>query len=328
MVQTFLDNLLSMPALLEMLTLAGLGLGSLVFVLGLASAAEGPPDALRRMRAQGGRRISADFDLILGEDNNPEGLLKAFIPSSHSDRTKVQRQMRQAGIHRRNAVWLFYVVRTCLGLVLPALFLGWLFLPAAAKSGLPFADPFAGMTWITALQTVTILMVLGFYGPAAWLRARARKRRQAIRYSLPNALDLLQVAIEAGLGFDAAIVRVAHELARVAPELSEELMMLELEIQAGKERQTAFLDMANRTGLPEVMAFANVILQAGHFGTSVSTALNTFSTEMRQSRELAAQEKANRLPVQMSGVMALFMMPVLLMICLTPMAIRWMAMVN
>ncbi len=133
----------------------------------------------------------------------------------------------------------------------------------------------------------------------------------------------MQIAIEAGLGFDAAMVRVAHEMARVAPEISQEFMMLQLELQAGKERQAAFLDMAKRTQVEEVTAFANVILQSSQYGTSVSKALRTFSADMRQDRELRAQEKANRLPVKMSAVMALFMMPVLLIICLAPMAIRW-----
>ena len=147
--------------------------------------------------------------------------------------------------------------------------------------------------------------------------------RQAIEFSMPNALDLLQIAMEAGLGFDAAMMRVSHELARAAPEISQEFMILQLELQAGKERQAALLDMADRVGVEELTSFANVVLQSNQFGTSVSSALSRFSADMRLDRELRAQEKANRLPVQMSAVMALCMMPVLLMICLAPMLIRW-----
>lgn len=321
MITAFLD--LMTP---EMFALAGIGLGVLLVVFGLY-ASTGQSSALRRMHvAAVGAPHGADFDLILGEDHNRSGFLKAFVPTSKSDRTKVQKRLRQAGIQRRNAVRYYYLVRTVLGGLLPITFLAWMIAPQTVKSALPFADPFAGLTWVTVFQIITGLMVLGFYGPVVWLNARIATRRQAIKNSLPNALDLLQVSVEAGLGFDAAIVRVSHEMADVAPEIAQEFMMLELEIQAGKERQAAFLDMADRTGLPETMAFANVILQAGHFGTSVSQALNTFALDMRLDRELRAQEKANRLPVQMSGVMALLMMPVLLMICLTPMMIRWITM--
>ncbi|WP_146586209.1 type II secretion system F family protein [Puniceibacterium confluentis] len=326
MLSTVMDQLSSLTWGVELATLAGIGFGVLLVTLGLSNAT-GKTAPMRRMDVDGNTRAhGTDFDLILGEDNDPMGFLKAFVPTSKRDRTKVEKRLRQAGIQRRNSVRYYYAIRALLGLVLPSLFLTWIMLPASWKNALPFADPLNGITMVTALQVITALMVLGFYGPAAWLGARISARRQAIKYSLPNALDLLQISVEAGLGFDAAIVRVSHELAPVAPEISQEFMMLELEIQAGKERQTAFLDMAERTGLPEVMSFANVILQAGHFGTSVSQALNTFALDMRLDRELRAQEKANRLPVQMSGVMALFMMPVLLMICLTPMLIRWITM--
>ena len=94
-------------------------------------------------------------------------------------------------------------------------------------------------------------------------------------------------------------------------------------IEFSPEDTKAYLDMAERTNVEEMAAFANVILQAGQYGTSISKALTTYADEMRVARELRAQEKANRLPVQMSGVIAVMMMPVLLIICLAPMLIRW-----
>ena len=178
----------------------------------------------------------------------------------------------------------------------------------------------------TIFYVTTVLALVGFYAPYLWLKNRIAARKQRIWESLPNALDLLQVSVEAGLSFDAAIVRVSHELSGVAPDIAAEFMMLQLEIQAGKDKQKAFLDMAERTSVEEMAAFANVILQAGQFGTSISNALTTYADEMRLSRELRAQEKANRLPVQMSGVMAVMMMPALLIICLAPMLIRWIRM--
>lgn len=325
--QDLLDQARNLNLSPETLLLFGVGLGVLVVFMGLSAAFAGPSARIRRMSAVNpAQTYGADFDLIRGDDNDPRGLLRAFVPSSRRERTKIGMMLRQAGHQGKHAVTTFYTVRTVLGLVLPMVFVGLMALPPETQAILRVEGFYASLNWITVLQIVTGLMVAGFYGPWLWLRSRIRQRRLAIKNSFPNALDLLQVAIEAGLGFDAAMIRVSHELGDVAPEIAQEFMMLQLEIQAGKERQAAFMDMAERTGLEEMNAFANVILQANQFGTSVSSALHTFANDMRLDRELRAQEKANRLPVQMSGVMAICMMPVLLMICLTPMLIRWITM--
>jgi tight adherence protein C len=140
------------------------------------------------------------------------------------------------------------------------------------------------------------------------------------------ALDLLQVSIEAGMGFDVAMNRVAREVARIAPPIAEEFMIVQLELQSGKDRDRAFSDMTRRCALDEMTSFVNVVLQSAQFGTSMSAALQTYAEEMRLTRELRAQERANKLPVKMSAVMATLMMPTLLMITLSPVAIRWIRM--
>ncbi len=318
------DFIATLQASPEYLVLAGIGLSALVIVYGLSGMLAGAAPETRRMRAGAVTRAhGADFDLIRGDDSDPHGLLQAFVPSSREERSKIGKQLQRAGIKRRNAVRTFYAFRAFVGITLPALFIGAMALPPEVQAQLHISQVLQGLTWIHAMQIVTVLMVLGFYGPTLWLRSRIRQRTQAIERSLPNALDLLQVAMEAGLGFDAAMVRVSHELTKAAPEISQEFMILQLELQAGKERQAALMDMADRVGVEELASFANVILQSNQFGTSVSTALERYSKDMRQDRELKAQERANRLPVQMSAVMALCMMPVLLMICLAPMLIRW-----
>ena len=308
----------------ELLALAGVGFGILVVVYGLAGSFSGLSPAGRRMAAAasaGPRR--SDFDLIRAGQDNPSGLLKAFVPTSKHERTKIARKLRQAGIHRPTAVRNFYLVRSVLGLIMPCLLIVVILLPDDVASLTGMTKWRNGLDWITMFQILTVLILLGFYGPSYWLKSRIKARRTAIQLGLPNALDLLQVSVEAGLGFDASMARVAHELARVCPEISEEFMILQLEIQAGKERDRAYNDMADRTGLDEVTSFVNVILQSTQFGTSVSQALNAYAEDMRLNRELRAQEKANRLPVQMSAVLAALMMPTLLMICLAPVLIRW-----
>lgn len=310
----------------QMLLLFGLGLGIFVMVFGLAGAFNGPSPEARRMRAGTGQALvgkSPGIDLIRSYERRPEGFLRAFVPSSRQERTKLAKLLRRAGLHSPHAVRDYYLVRSFLAFLLPAIFLMVMLLQS--KVGLPSAlnDLFESLAGIALFQIVAALVFAGFYGTSIWLRIRIRRRKQEIEFGLPNALDLLQVAVEAGLGFDSAIARVANELAVATPAISEELTMLQLEIQAGKDRDRAFIDMAERTGVDEVASFANVVLQATQFGTSVSDALATYANEMRLNREIRAQAKANRLPVQMSAVMAAMCMPTLLMLCMAPVMIRW-----
>lgn len=308
----------------DKIAVLGVGLGMLIFVFGLVGTFSRETSLGRRMAIQSpGRAGRADFDLVRSGNDNPSGLLKAFVPSSRDERTRIAKRLRQAGIHRPGAVRNYYLIRSILALILPLGLALVYFLPQEILQTLHIAQIKQYLTWGRMLQVVTVLIVLGFYGPSAWLQARILSRREKIRLGLPNALDLLQVSVEAGLGFDAAIARVAHELAPATPEISEEFLMMELEIQAGKDRDRAFNALAERVGLEEMTSFVNVILQSAQFGSSISQALATYSAEMRMARELKAQEKANKLPVKMSAVLAAMMMPTLLLICLTPVVIRW-----
>lgn len=313
-----------LPLTPEYLVLLGIGSGVLLGFYGIAAAFAGPSDEVRRLRTFR-RDPSADSALLSHSDTDPRGIFKVFVPGSREERTKIAFKMRQAGIYRPDAVRNFYLVRGLFGLVLPSVLVALIFLPR----DLPFRPEIAflnDLSWMQSFQSVTALLVVGFYGPSLWLKSRIDARRAQIEQGMPNALDLLQVSVEAGMGFDAAMNRVAHEIARVVPPIAEEFMTVQLEIQAGKDRERAFLNMADRSGVEEMSAFVNVILQSAQFGSSISSALSTYATEMRLTRELKAQERANKLPVKMSGIMALMMMPTLLMITLTPVVIRWIRM--
>ncbi|MGO4914755.1 type II secretion system F family protein [Pseudogemmobacter sp. W21_MBD1_M6] len=314
----------------EVLAFAGIGLGVLIIVFGMSGAlvSNTSPEALRmRTPALGAGRRPRET-LIRAQDNDPSGILQALLPRSQHERTKIAKQLRQAGVHGRYAVRNFYLVRTLLSLVLPLLFVAATYLPGYVDLPLKLKAFLTGVTYLQTFYIMTVCIVAGYYGPLLWLNSRMAERRERVRYSFPNALDLLQVSIEAGLGMDAALTRVAHEMARVAPELSAEFTILQLEIQAGKDRERALLDMAERCDVEAVLAFVNVIIQSSHFGTSISEALSAFSNEMRLTRELNAQEQANKLPVKMSAVMAGIMMPVLLMLTITPVLIRWLRMMG
>lgn len=305
------------------LLLVGLGAGCMVGLVGLYGTFSGPEPTSRRFRpttpAASGR---PDAPIVKDRERDPSSVMKALVPSNRSQRTQVRRDLAHAGFSGKDAVLNFYLVRALLGIALPSVVLAIMFLNPIVP--MPHAVAWvADLSRFKTFQLLTILGAIGFYGPVYWLGARSSKRKLAISSGFPNALDLLQISSEAGLGFDAAISRVSEEIAKVSPEIAEEFAIAQSEILAGRDRDKALLEMADRMGIDEAFSFANVILQSKKFGTNVSEALLTYSDEMRTRRELKAQEKANRLPVQMSAVMASLMLPALFMIALTPVVIRY-----
>ena len=272
------------------------------------------------------RRSSFDAGLLNNADVDPKGLMKALLPQSREKRTQVRRQLMNAGIVGQNAVAKYYTVRIVVAVTLPAFYLALMVLRQNTFVPLPefFTNFVDGQSQLLTYYVLTALVIIGFFGPALWLRSKVDMRQIEISESFPNALDLMQVSVESGLGFDAAMTRVSNEMETSAPAIAQEFRLVQLEVSAGGDREKALLDMAKRTNVDEVGSFASVILQSIQFGTSVSDALTTYATEMRISRELKAQEMANKMPVKMSGVMATLMLPALFLLILGPIAIRWM----
>ncbi|MCV6595404.1 MAG: type II secretion system F family protein [Silicimonas sp.] len=272
------------------------------------------------------RRSAFEAGLLNNADVDPKGFMKALMPQNREKRTLIRRQLMNAGMVGQNAIFKFYTLRVMLAIALPGAFLILLVLHQATLLPLPAAvsDLFSGSQGqILTYYLLTCLLLVGFFGPALWLRSKVDERQLEVSETFPNALDLMVVAVEAGLGFDAAMTRVSNEMEHNAPAISQEFRLVQLEVAAGGDREKALLDMAGRTRVDEVASFASVILQSIQFGTSVSDALTTYATEMRLSRELKAQEMANKLPVKMSGVMAALMLPALFLLILGPIAIRW-----
>jgi tight adherence protein C len=314
------------------LILIGLFLGSLLFFLSLVSVLRDRNTARvqSRMQAAGAGFSGSDMAItppvshFVAPETLPGGFAKAFLPTDTRERNKVRQDLAHAGFTGPSAVLWYFGLRVGIGLLLPAL----IALTFVYREALPLPDfvseRMGGVRNNQLLMVFGVMILIGFYGPAMWLSARAGERRQRIELAFPNALDLLQVSIETGLGFDAALSRVATELQTTAPDISRELQTAQQEILAGRDRESAYQAMATRLSIDEAHAFVNVVLQSARFGTSMSQALLTYAAEMRQRRELRAQEKANKLPVMMSGVMAAFMMPALLIVTIGPVALRYM----
>jgi tight adherence protein C len=162
----------------------------------------------------------------------------------------------------------------------------------------------------------------GFMLPGELLKRRVRSRRKKIAKALPNALDLLTIAVEAGLGLDQAIVHVSVELNRPHPEISEEFSMVNLETRAGKRRADALRSMAERTGVLEVKKLSAVLIQADRFGTSIAQSLRAHSEHLRVQARQTAEEKAAKLGVKLVFPIFFFILPSLFVITVGPVVVR------
>ena len=312
------------------LAILGIFVGALLIVYGFFGGliASNPVGRRYHTGKPAQRRSAFEAGLLNNADVDPKGFMKALMPQNREKRTRIRRQLMNAGMVGQNAIVKYYAIRVVLAVLLPAVFLALLVLHQATLLPLPqgVGEMFeGGQGRLLTYYMLTCLLLVGFFSPALWLRSKVDERQLEISETFPNALDLMVVAVEAGLGFDAAMTRVSNEMELTAPAISQEFRLVQLEVAAGGEREKALTDMAARTNVDEVSSFASVILQSIQFGTSVSDALTTYASEMRISRELKAQEMANKLPVKMSGVMAALMLPALFLLILGPIAIRWSA---
>jgi len=135
---------------------------------------------------------------------------------------------------------------------------------------------------------------------------------------LADALDLSVICVEAGLSVDQSLVRVANELQTVHPELSDELLLMNLELRAGKPRADAFRNLAGRTGVDDVRALSAVLVQTDRFGTSVAQALRTHADSLRTERRQRAEEQAAKTGIKMTPVLVLFILPAIFIVVLGP----------
>lgn len=164
--------------------------------------------------------------------------------------------------------------------------------------------------------------LVGCYIPNALLATRIRRRQREIFENFPDAADLLLICIEAGLGMDAAMTRVADEMRRKSRALAEELHLTNLEMRAGNSRETALRNMALRTGIDETSTFATMLAQADRFGTSMGESLRVFSDDLRHKRQIRAEERAAKIPTKLLLPLVLFIFPSVIMVVMGPAVIQ------
>ena len=223
-----------------------------------------------------------------------------ILPASAKRLSYAQRNMVRAGYRRPEAVLVLRGVKLL------------------AVTGLLSLMYFSGAYKGNPVSYLAFAGLAGFMAPDMWVMWRMKRRAHRLRLGLPDALDLLVVCVEAGLGLDQALLRVSQELRLVHKELSEELQLVNLQMRVGKKRSEAFHDLAERTGVDDIKALVGMLIQTDRFGTSVAQSLRVHSEELRIKRRQRAQEAAAKTPVNMVPALVFFIFPALFVVILGP----------
>ncbi|HET8546785.1 MAG TPA: type II secretion system F family protein, partial [Bryobacteraceae bacterium] len=163
---------------------------------------------------------------------------------------------------------------------------------------------------------------MGFFGPNEYVKIRARRRQHGIQRGLPNALDLMVVCVESGLGLDQAILQVSKELEHAHPEVTEEFAFVNLELKAGKRRPEALRNLADRTAVEDLKKLVAVLIQADRFGTGIAASLRGHAEFMRIQARQVAEEKAAKLGVKLVFPIFFCILPTLFVVTVGPVAVK------
>jgi tight adherence protein C len=233
---------------------------------------------------------------------------QSLRPSDEVQLGKVRLKLLNAGYRQENAVAVFFGLKA-LGLIV------------GLAIAVPAAVMHSGMTE-KAMSLAVGGGALGFYLPDFLAGQQKKKRAESIFLGLPDALDLMVVCVEAGLGLDAAMRRVTGELAQSSPVLCEELAIANFQLQMGRARKDVLRDLGTRTGVEDVRALAAVIIQAERFGTSIGAALRVQSDAMRLRRRHLAEERAAKTAVKIMIPLILFIFPGVFVVLVGPAGIQ------
>ncbi|MBU2675882.1 MAG: type II secretion system F family protein [Gammaproteobacteria bacterium] len=238
------------------------------------------------------------------------GPVAAFIlPKEDLERDKVKTDLYRAGYHSPQALQVFYALKAVLtvGLAVVALLVS-RFVPSVSSQ--------------TLMLYVAIAAAVGLLAPNYVLSKSLERRLRMLRNGFPDALDLLVVCVESGLGLGPALQRVADEISVSHPELSLELATVNAEMRAGVQREKALKNLSERTGLPDIRGLVGLLVQSMRFGTSVADALRIYAEEFRDKRMQAAEEQAAKIGTKMIFPLVLFMFPVFFVVAVGPAALR------
>jgi tight adherence protein C len=265
-----------------------------------------------RIYAQLGKPVTEMLPPLIQDGTAPKasGLAQllqqigAYVPISPGDASTTKHSLMMAGYRAENAVTAFYGVKVAASVVLVLLVL-------ALRKFLP-PEP----------QKFIMLLVagggLGYFLPGFLLEKQVTARQTRLRMSLPDALDLMVISVEAGLGLDQAILHVSKELHLAHPELSNEWSLVNLEMRAGKRRTDALRNLAERTGEPELKKLIAMLVQNDRFGTGLAESLRAHSDFMRTKRKQDAEERAGKVGVKLVFPIFFFILPAMMIVTAGP----------
>jgi tight adherence protein C len=276
----------------------------------LARPQSAATERLRRM----GDRSSPSTSLIIEQDNAVAEIAERFaspinklLPPSAVEAKKLQQQLMHAGYRGHSAPVIFRGIQVLSLAVFPA--------------GVAFGCLLLGKPVANSFLWILFGFIAGFFLPRLVLSRMITGRQQRVRWGLADALDLMVVSIEAGLGLNAAMMKVSEELNDVHPEICEEFELANLEIRVGREREEALRNLAERTGVDDLRSLIAMLIQADKFGTSIARAIRVFSDSLRTKRRQRAEQAAQKAAVKLLFPLACFLFPTLFIAILGPAAL-------
>lgn len=282
-----------------------LGLAVFLLVSGISLLVSGVWNPLRkRVDAVAAGKPTRSHKLVMRSRSAIAHLGDVLSPKTHSKREQLERLLTRAGFRAPHAMRAFLGIKLATMVLAPGLLVtgGW-FAQVSPLEMIPYALAFA---------------VLGFVAPDIVLVRLVRRRQAALRKALPDAMDLLVVCSEAGLGLNAGIQRVADEMDLTHPELAQEFNLYSLQSRSGIDGRAALKNLYERTGLDEIQSLVAMLLQSLRFGTSIGETLRLFSSEMRDKRLQRAEERAAKVSTFMLFPTVFCIMPSFLLVVLGP----------
>lgn len=280
-----------------------------VFVLGSAVLLLNYFDPVRRRVSSVVGDAPEDERLLIKVATAIGPVATYILPQVELERDKAMLQLSRAGFRSPMALHAYYLIKTVLALVLPLIIL-------------------VSANWLPQIGTTIILTYamfasgIGLLGPNIVLQRILENRMKALRNGFPDALDLLVVCVESGLGLAAAIQRVAEELEVSHPELAFELLLVNAEIRVGMPRERALKNLADRTGLEDIRGLVALLVQTMRFGTGVADALRVYSEEFRDKRTQKAEEQAAKMGTMLVFPLVLFMFPIFFIVAIGPAVLK------
>lgn len=236
--------------------------------------------------------------------------LGRLLPPSAAEAKKLQKQLMQAGFRSSGAPLTYRALQL------------------VSLAGVPALVAIGCALLSRPLGSATLYIlagfVLGFFLPRFALQRMIRSRQQLVRWGLADALDLMVISIEAGLGLNAAMVKVSTELRDAHPDICDEFEMANLEMRVGRDREEALRNLAERTGVDDLRSLVAMLIQTDKFGTSIARAIRAFSDSLRTKRRQRAEQAAQKAAVKLLFPLACFLFPTLFIALLGPAALQLM----